>query len=80
MAKGCQIIFTTARHSYYADDTYKMLQKLGFNPLGSTNSRVLFGLNNSARILINDYNDANPFPRAVAINLKRDSDNLKDYL
>lgn len=80
MDKGCQVIFTTARHSYYADDTYRMLSKLGLNPLGSTNSKVLFGLNNSARVLINDYNDANPYPRAVAINLKRDSDNLKDYL
>lgn len=38
------------------------------------------GLKNCKRILINDYNEANPYPRAIAINIKRDEDNIKDYL
>jgi hypothetical protein len=52
-----------------------MLRSLGFK-----NIILLIGLNASRRILINDYNNANPYPRAEAINLKRDADNLKDYL
>jgi hypothetical protein len=30
--------------------------------------------------LINDYANSNPFPSAVALNLKRDSDNLGDMI
>ena len=52
-----------------------MLKGLGF-----VNFKLITGLPNTKRILINDYNEANPFPRAIAINLKRDTDNLRDYL
>ena len=52
-----------------------MLESLGF-----TDFQLLTGLPNAKRILINDYNEANPFPRAIAINLKRETDNLGDYL
>ena len=47
---------------------------------GFKSFNLLCGLQNSKRILINDYNSANPYPRAEAINLKRDSDNLSDFL
>ena len=73
--KGCQIIFTTARPHTYREQTNKMLSLLGFK-----NFELITGLNNSARILINDYNKSNPYPRATAINIQRDSDNLKDFL
>jgi len=72
---GAQIIFTTARSEEAKDITQKMLDSLGFK-----HYNLIIGLNNTRRILINDYNDANPFPRAEAINIKRDSDNLKDFL
>lgn len=72
--KGCQIIFTTARPSQYDQHTRKMLEKLGF-----IDCKLVSGLLNSTRVLINDYNEANPHPRAIAINIKRDSDNLKDF-
>ena len=62
------------RQESYAE-TVKMLDELGFR-----NYNLLMGLNSSSRMLINDYNDANPHPRAIAINIKRDSDNLKDFL
>ena len=52
-----------------------MLYSLGFKSFN-----LLCGLQNSKRILINDYNNNNPYPRAEAINLKRDSDNLSDFL
>jgi hypothetical protein len=53
----------------------KMLQDLGFKKFN-----LITGLLNGARILVNDYNDANPYPRATAINVRRDQDNLTDYL
>lgn len=72
---GNEIIFTTARSSVYDNITTKMLQSLGFK-----NIKLISGLQNTKRILINDFNAANPYPRAIAINLKRDHDNLGDYL
>ncbi len=75
IGKGSQIIFTTARSIKYEEQTKKMLSNLGFESF-----QLIMNLNNSRRILINDYNDSNPFPRAEAINLKRNSDNLKDFL
>jgi hypothetical protein len=72
---GSEIIFTTARPQQYYDLTDRMLRRMGFSGF-----RLLCGLSNTKRILINDYNDANPHPRAIAINLRRDQDNLKDFL
>jgi hypothetical protein len=73
--KGSQIIFVTAREAQYRAETRQMLYELGFKSFG-----YLDGLQNSSRIVINDYNNSNPHPRAIAINLKRDSDNLSDFL
>lgn len=72
---GCQLVFTTARPHTEEKLTRNMLDQFGF-----VNYQLIIGLQNSRRILINDYNSANPFPRAEAINIKRDSDNLSDYL
>jgi hypothetical protein len=73
--KGSQIIFTTARPDKYREVTEKMLRNLGF-----INFQLLMNLNNSSRILINDYNEMNPYPRATAINIKRNSDDLHNFL
>jgi hypothetical protein len=51
------------------------LKRLGFG-----DCEFISGLINTKRILINDYNEENPFPRATAINIKRNIDNLKDYI
>jgi len=72
---GAQIIFVTARPLEYIQETRLALIKLGFEE-----PRIIAGLNNSRRILINDYNAANPFPRAEAVNIPRDSDTLGDFL
>jgi len=72
---GAQFIFTTARENEHTSKTREMLYSLGFKSFN-----LLCGLQNSKRILINDYNNNNPYPRAEAINLKRDSDNLSDFL
>jgi hypothetical protein len=73
--RGSTIIFTTARPSKYHAEIEKMLRSLDF-----TDFQLLTGLPNTKRILINDYNEANPYPRAIAINLKRNHDNLADFL
>ncbi len=72
---GAQLIFTTARPEEVRQITHQMLESLGFK-----NFQLLMNLNNAARILINDYNEMNPYPRATAINIKRNSDNLSDFL
>jgi len=72
---GSQIIFTTARPEESRQVTQQMLESLGFK-----NFQLLMNLNNSARVLINDYNEMNPYPRASAINIRRNSDNLSDFL
>lgn len=73
--KGCQIFFTTARPHTYREQTDKMLRSLGF-----TNFQLITNLHNARRVLINDYNTSNPYPRAEAINIQRDHDNLRDFL
>lgn len=75
VSNGSTVIFTTARHSEYDERTKEILNSLGFTDYG-----LISGLPNTKRILINDYNEANPYPRAIAVNIKRDNDNLKDYL
>lgn len=72
---GAQFIFTTARPIEYISQTRQMLYGLGFMSF-----QLIAGLQNSKRILINDYNSSNPYPRAVAINLYRNNDNLSDFL
>jgi hypothetical protein len=73
--KGAQFIFTSARENQYLSQTRDMLYRLGFKSFN-----LICGLQNSSRILINDFNESNPYPRAEAINLYRDSDNLSHYL
>jgi hypothetical protein len=72
---GAQFVFTTSRPKDFLEKTDKFLTELGF-----VNYTLIAGLQNSRRILINDFNNNNPFPRAQAINVRRDSDELQDYL
>lgn len=72
---GSQIIFVTARPESTRGLTEKMLNNLGFNSFD-----LLMNLINCKRILINDFNNANPYPRAIAVNIPRDSDTLSYYL
>lgn len=74
-SQGAEFVFTTARPNSAEAHTKNILDQLGFK-----NYRLLMSLHSSKRILINDYNNANPYPTAQAINVKRDSDTLKDFL
>ena len=73
--KGAQFVFTTARPKDVERITYSMLVTLGFR-----NFQLIMGLQNSRRILINDFNNSNPYPRATAINVERDKDQVANYL
>ena len=75
VANGGQLIFTTARPESRRQEDIAMLKSLGF-----VDFELISGLKNVKRILINDYNEANRYPRAIAVNLKRDSDNLTDFI
>lgn len=68
---GSQIIFTTCRKEEFREVTTKMLKSLGFD-----NFLLIMNLIKGTRILVNDYDEANPFPRAIAQNTLRDSDDL----
>jgi hypothetical protein len=74
-ANGGKIVFTTARPDSTRDLIHDMLEKLGF-----TDFKLITGLPNVKRILINDYNLANPYPRAIAVNVRRDADDLPDLI
>jgi len=74
-AKGAQIIFTTARKWNTWNRTVEQLNQLGFKDY-----RIIMELQNSKRIVINDFNNANPYPRAEAINIQRDTNELSRYL
>lgn len=75
VANGGRLIFTTARPEDRRDKDIAMLKSLGFDEF-----ELISGLPNTKRVLINDYNEANPYPRAIGVNIKRDSDNLSDYI
>lgn len=74
-ARDCKLIFTTARPKKYEAITRTMLDLFGFE-----NYELIMEMNHSRRVLINDYAKSNPYPSAVAINLPRDSDTLRDVL
>ena len=74
-ARGCKLVFVTARKKRYEEYTNKILTEMGF-----VNYVLVMETNHSRRVLINDYANSNPFPSAVALNLKRDSDNLGDMI
>ena len=74
-ARGCKLVFVTARKKKYEEYTNYILTEMGF-----VNYVLVMETNHSRRVLINDYANSNPFPSAVALNLKRDSDNLGDMI
>jgi len=68
------IILTTARSEQYSKETIVQLKRLNVKY-----HKIIFGLPHAARVLINDYASSNVYPSAIAINVKRDADDLKDY-
>lgn len=72
---GAQLIFVTARPECYRVKTEDVLRAAGLSW-----HAIIFGVNHSARVLINDYAPSNPYPSAVAINIPRNGEQLSDML
>ena len=68
-------MFCTARAKKYKDLTKDMLEQLGFK-----NFELIMEVHHSKRVLINDYANSNPYPTALALNIKRDDDNLSELI
>ena len=73
--QGNQIILTTARPERYRAVTETQLKRIDLPYDG-----IVFGLLHARRVLVNDYSSTNPYPTATAINIPRDSNDLKDFL
>ena len=70
-----ELILTTSRPEEYREVTEKQLQEVGLRY-----KQLVMGLQHSKRIIINDFSNTNPYKSCEAINIPRNSDNLKDYL
>ncbi|MBL1209497.1 hypothetical protein [Geminocystis sp. GBBB08] len=70
-----QIILTTSRPEKYRTMTIEQMKKLAM-PF----DHLIMGLFHGKRIIVNDYSRSNPYKSCDAINLKRNSDELKEIL
>lgn len=70
-----EIILVTSRKEEYRDKTIK---QLAANKVRYHN--IMFGLQHSQRIIINDYSNTNPYKSCEAINIKRNSNLLRDLI
>lgn len=70
-----RIILTTGRHYTYENSTELQLRIIGLKY-----HEIIYDCGHGERVLINDFAPTNPFPAATAINLKRDSDTLGDFI
>jgi len=70
-----QFVFVTARGEPFRENLLASLNGIGFQDF-----QLVTGLLHSKRILINDFAKTNPFPSAIAINISRNSSDLKLYL
>jgi len=70
-----KMIFTTARSEDFRLEVQQELEGVGF-----VEFELLMGLPHAGRVLINDFAPTNPYPSATAINLPRDTNNLREYL
>jgi hypothetical protein len=63
---GCAIYFTTSRPESEASITEEILKNEGI-----IWDRIIYGIQNGPRVIINDYSDSNPYPSAEAINTQK---------
>ncbi len=70
-----QFVITTARSEKYRKTTVEQLEQFGLKY-----HALLMGMLHCKRIVINDYSKSNPYKSCDAINLKRNSNDLKEIL
>jgi ribonucleotide monophosphatase NagD (HAD superfamily) len=74
LAKGAQLIFVSARPELHREQLESDLRMAGL-----TWHALIMGCLHSRRYLVNDYAPSNPYPSAVAVNVRRDQDDLYEY-
>lgn len=70
-----KIVLTTSRPNYMRELTIKELDEKGV-----LYDELITGLPHCKRVIINDFAKSNPYPSCEAINIPRNSDNLKEFL
>ena len=70
-----EIILTTSRKEKFRQTTIDQLERLGIKY-----DQLIMGLVHGKRIVINDYAKTNPYKSCDAINIKRNSEDLKEML
>lgn len=70
-----QIILTTSRTEEYRAATERQLDRIELR-----HHQILFGLLHGRRVVVNDYAATNPYKSCEAINLKRNSGDLREML
>jgi hypothetical protein len=70
-----QVIITTSRKESAREATLRQLERTGIKY-----HKIIFELSHGKRIVINDYAPSNPFKSCDAINIKRNSPDLKQML
>lgn len=69
----CHIILTTARNQSFSTQTVSQMKRLGIKY-----HQIIYDLPHARRFVVNDYAPTNPYPAAVAVNIHRNAENLKD--
>lgn len=75
VSRGGQIIITTSRKEVFRKETEQQLKKWEV-----PYTTLVMGCLHNQRILVNDFSKTNPYPSAVAINVPRNSLDLKKIL
>lgn len=70
-----KIVLTTSRPNYMRELTIEELDEKGV-----LYDELITGLPHCKRVIINDFAKSNPYPSCEAINIPRNSDNLKEFL
>ena len=70
-----QMILTTSRPESFREITERQLADAGV-----PYDQIVFGMFHAQRVLVNDFAKTNPFPSALAVNLRRDADDLQEMM
>lgn len=70
-----EVIIATSRKESFREATLAQLERVGIRY-----HQTIFGLAHGRRIVINDYANTNPFKSCDAINIRRDSGDLREML
>jgi hypothetical protein len=70
-----RVIITTSRKSSFKEVTLKQLDRLDIRY-----HQIIFDLMHCERVLVNDYSPTNSFPTATAVNMVRNSHDLKELI